>query len=609
MTVYHHTDIDNDAVGPGRIGPMAQTSGWDVDAIEGAALAAQLGPGPQLRDMAVGDRFVADSIGLTLRGPDWETILPEPVASSVAWEGNSATLRSEWVATAPGSGAVLRARFDVDWAFDSRDVLIVTTAITADRTCRLGRAGIVAWHPVELLGHRLRARTSGGEWTGRLPEAVTPQPPLPNFTGLRFDLDGGSWIDLDFHGTETELEDHRNWTDAGWKSYSPPLAVGSVALAAHVATVQTMTVTARRDRRRARHRSNRGSNTGSNKGSNKGSNTVRVEWSGIRRRAPRLGCGVAMTPVSAEAGIRPSFLHAEVTEPAALLGILAQAEHLQVPVWLMVITDDASLPDWAARIRSAAHLVQRVCFIRSGQLDGDPVMLSRARGLLAGLRGLRLGGGTRGYLAELGRATTPADVDYVQVSVSAQVHSGEGERMMDTTRAHRFVVPTMAAAVPGSEYVVAPVTLAQRMSMHRADQGEPTGEDPRAAGPFGAAWLLSSVVGLADADAVSYFRLGPGGGLVNDGVPTPAGRLLDQLCRLGLWELEKGECDDPRRVVAARLHGPAGTSRLLANLTGQPVTVVDDHGLPGGTPRSSVVLAAYQVDEHREPKGRRPLSP
>ena len=72
---------------------------------------------------------------------------------------------------------------------------------------------------------------------GCFPDLIGPQalvdgsyhPLFPPFDRLELDLPSGGRLLFEFEGDLWEVEDHRNWTDANFKTYSTPVSLGRPA--------------------------------------------------------------------------------------------------------------------------------------------------------------------------------------------------------------------------------------------------------------------------------------------------------------------------------------------------------------------------------------------
>ena len=79
-----------------------------------------------------------------------------------------------------------------------------------------------------------RSRTPEGEREGTFPDLIGRQAIVdgayqalfPAYDRLEVELAGGGSLLFEFEGDLWETEDHRNWTDANFKTYSTPISLG-----------------------------------------------------------------------------------------------------------------------------------------------------------------------------------------------------------------------------------------------------------------------------------------------------------------------------------------------------------------------------------------------
>ena len=108
---------------------------------------------------------------------------------------------------------------------------------TVNSSFRYNKIHLCVHHPVAgTAGHRFIAQTTAGELEGRLPSLVGPQmldergigiPLIPAFTALSIQATATATVRFQFEGDLWETEDQRNWTDASFKTYGTPEALGS----------------------------------------------------------------------------------------------------------------------------------------------------------------------------------------------------------------------------------------------------------------------------------------------------------------------------------------------------------------------------------------------
>ena len=212
--------------------------------------------GVDLRYVRLGDTELVRRIYVAVRDRNWNTI--PGVASEVeieqerrlvlgALRGPSLEPRHRLLAgraRSPGlpTGA---SRF----AMDGR----------GERAMLYNRIGFCVLHPWrEAAGRRFRGYTPDGPVDGELPLLVGPQrfvdgayvALLPSVSRLEIELPAGGSAVFEFEGDLFETEDQRNWTDASFKTYCTPLALGFPhELAEGERKAQAVTVSGARARR------------------------------------------------------------------------------------------------------------------------------------------------------------------------------------------------------------------------------------------------------------------------------------------------------------------------------------------------------------------------
>jgi D-apionolactonase len=125
----------------------------------------------------------------------------------------------------------------------------------AERDFPYNRIGFCVLHPWrETAGARYRGLTPDGPVEGQFPLSVGPQDFVdglyvslfPAVSRLELDIAEGITALFEFEGDLFECEDQRNWTDASFKTYCTPLALGLPNRAtAGMRVAQTVTVSTR----------------------------------------------------------------------------------------------------------------------------------------------------------------------------------------------------------------------------------------------------------------------------------------------------------------------------------------------------------------------------
>ncbi|WP_203568754.1 hypothetical protein [Aestuariimicrobium ganziense] len=402
--------------------------------ISHAGFVARTGPGASLRELRHHGLLLLDGIELTIRDDHWGTIdheaTPvEPAAGElVRWR----------IGGGNASGHVVVRGLDGG--------LAVEVDLVAERHLVTCRVGLVVLHPLDQVGQPVRWWQGPSSDLVTWPARVSPWPVFSEIDAVDVGQ-GDSTVRLAFGGERFETEDHRNWCDAGWKSYAPPLARSQQA-PWPAGTARRAEVTVQRvDEVLQRHEQ---------ADINPGTGVPATWWV--------VGPGTA----DALASIGAGDLFVEVLDTAAGRQRFEQAADLAEAsgrrLWCTLALDAPSQA-WRDLLSSRASVLAGVCVVDRPTHGTTPVLLQWARDT-AQQRWLT-GSGTRGYLAELGRSSMPhREADYVQLSVAAQVHHTDPERVLDTLRALPHVVATARSIAGGRPVVLAPVSVPQRLSVH-----------------------------------------------------------------------------------------------------------------------------------------------
>ncbi len=187
--------------------------------------------GVDLRYLRIGGTELVRRVYAAVRDVDWDTV--PGVVSGLEIEESDDSFRVEF--------DVRHARREVDFAWHGTITGAATGRVEyvfdghAGAAFPFGRIGLCVHHPWrETAGARFTARTPDGEIDGAFPDLIGAQsfdgkafsPLFPSFDHLEVELVDGGRLVLDFEGDLWEIEDHRNWTDANFKTYSTPISLG-----------------------------------------------------------------------------------------------------------------------------------------------------------------------------------------------------------------------------------------------------------------------------------------------------------------------------------------------------------------------------------------------
>ena len=187
--------------------------------------------GIDLRYVTIGRTELVRRIYVAVRDRNWNTIPGE--VSDLELDTRDDSFAMRFSVRHRAQGIAFSWNGSISGAADGR----ITYSLdgTAEDDLQYNRIGICVHHPWrETAGAPFRARTPEGQIQGTFPDLIGPQVVengkifalFPAYDRLDVSLPGGGSLELEFEGDLWETEDHRNWTDANFKTYSTPLSLG-----------------------------------------------------------------------------------------------------------------------------------------------------------------------------------------------------------------------------------------------------------------------------------------------------------------------------------------------------------------------------------------------
>jgi D-apionolactonase len=592
LRMLHGTDEPLQELRPLRAGPVSLF----LDGID-------------LRYLRIGGTELVRRVYTAVRDVDWDTV-PGAV-SGFELEERDAGFRAEF--------DVRHARGDIDFSWhgtiagDESGRIEFVFDGRARSVCPYNRIGICVHHPWrETAGARYRSRTPKGEQEGAFPDLIGQQAIVdgayqalfPAYDRLEVELAGGGTLLFEFEGDLWETEDHRNWTDANFKTYSTPISLGRPApLEAGQPLRQRLVVTPIDVPDTATEagpvRLTVGPPTGT--------------------RVPPIGLGQdrdAHVPDDRErellAALAPAHLRVEVRltggdwrDHLAAARETAHAAGASLELALMFRDQDATeLEDVAAALDGCP--VARVLVTYAGGRTATPLettpphLVDLAREALVQVAGeAAFVGGTEMYFTEVNRTRPGHDTwDGICYSVSPQIHAFTDIDVMENLDAQAETVRSARAIADCKPVAVSPVTLRRRVNFHAAGEPPPTpagqlpdSVDVRQSALFAAAWTAGSVKYMSESGAgsVTYYETTGWRGVVEraDGPELPerfvsrsgeAFPLYHPLADAIEWhgsEVLACGSSDVLAAVGFAVRGADGATHLLvANLTPHKQAVV-----------------------------------
>jgi hypothetical protein len=385
-----------------------------------------------LRDVCLSGRRVLDAVYAAVRDPDWGTVpghftsytLPAPDVVEFVCRHDGFF---EW------RGRIETRDGTIMFDFDGH----------ALSSFAANRIGFCVLHPIDFAGQPVVARTRAGEFAGCFPDRISPHQPFTDLTGLAY----GS-LKLAFSGALFEMEDHRNWTDAGFKTYCTPLRVPyPVNYRPGDRVRQTVAIS---------------------------SELEVVVGDEVIGHMPEVG-SLSVELRSGFSGALPLAAH-----PA---GTASTTRCVAVTVFAPAVADWEGI---AASLAPHGQLIERVAVFDEASRVTQPGMAPALRAALrdAGVT-VAVGGGSGANFAELNRMSLPvSELDFVCYGVNPMVHHTDDESVMDTLLAQPHALRDAKLIAAGLPVVVGPISL------------------PRP--ELAQAWMIGSIAAMIGAHALAY---------------------------------------------------------------------------------------------------------
>jgi hypothetical protein len=565
--------------------------------------------GIDLRYLRIGSTEILRRIYAAVRDLDWDT--PPAAVSNLRIEEGDSAFRVEFDARHTWRGGNFSWHGTITGDENGRIEYLFDG--WAEDACSYQRIGICVHHPWrETAGARFVARTPDGDIDGTFPDLIGPQvldgtvyaPLFPAFDRLEVELAGGGTLLLEFEGDLWEVEDHRNWTDANFKTYSTPLGLGRPdPLVPGQPLRQRLVMT----------------QAGVTDG-DLGAGPVRLTIGPpTGTRVPAIGLGQDRDHQRLDANehavlsaMAPAHLRAEVRldragwrEALALAQETAAAVGCHLEVSLHLLPAHADELDALAAQLARGPSVDRVLVINADSAAGTPAETTRPalvdlvrEALASALGSASFVGGTEIYFGEINRTRPRHGAwDGVCYSITPQIHAFTDVDVMENLDAQAETVRSARALVDGKAVIVSPITLRRRFNFYAHDEPPPDepgqlpdAVDVRQSSLFGAAWTAGSLkyVAEAGAAAVTYYETTGWRGVVERATgpelperffsgPGQVFPIYHPLADAMEWrdaQVLHCQSSDPLGAVGFAVRTSDGTTRLLlANLTPRPVAV------------------------------------
>ncbi|MEZ5926085.1 MAG: hypothetical protein R3D57_17080 [Hyphomicrobiaceae bacterium] len=602
--------------------------------LKAGALSAELDNG-MLRYIRIGDVEVLRGIAFLVRDENWGTFAPK--IENLKVEESADRFSVTYDATCADAKRSIRYRATIAGSADGK--LSFSAEATPETDVLTNRTGFVVLHPLAgVAGRPLTiAHVDGKVVTSEFPPIIDPDCPFRDIRALTHETLPGVMAEVTMTGDTFEMEDHRNWTDASFKTYVRPLALPwPYTLPKGKSFQQAVTLELKGPLPKP--------------ALGGGSEPVAVTLGAPSGKMPEIGTGVAAREAA------HAVAAADLVKAVGLRHLVCQIDGRQADfaealphyrdlgakadsvIELEIVipgtgTPSDELATIAEAVRKSGITPSAVAVSPAVDLKAvlpgsprppappDAEIYAAAR---AAFPGIRLGGGMFSYFTELNRKPPLAEaLDFVTHTTCPIVHAADDVSVMETLEALPYVITSTKVLAKGKPYRLGPSGIAARDNPYGKATSPNPGNgrvcladmDPRQRGIFGAAWTLGYASIFANGGLEALALCSPTGpsGLIyrkladaqpyfdsaGSGTVYPVYHIIAALAAASGRTRLDARSSHPSKVTALAFESNGHRHLWLANLTSAE-TNVTIAGLGGSTTLALLDEAAF-VDATRNP--------
>jgi D-apionolactonase len=471
-----------------------------------------------LRYIKLNDVEVLRAIAFLVRDENWGTCTPEIRNQKVRQTPKGFSV--SYHARCGEAGRALN--YDAEISASANGKLSFTATAKPESDFLTNRTGFIVLHPLKgVAGFSVEIEhVDGKRVKSKFPAIIDPVQPFMNVRSLSHKVIPGVIATCRMEGDAFETEDHRNWTDASFKTYVRPLELPwPYILPKDKAFTQSVTLTLSGKLPKTK--------TGG------AAKPVAISLGRGAGRLPDIAIAVsaaearhALSQAALLKQMMPSQLLCEIDGRGSDLGKLAETYRKLGEATGAGVTLEIILPGQANPTSELKPIAKAV---EDSGLRPDAVVISPAVDLKAILPGsaggnapplhaiysatraafprVKLGGGMFSFFTELNRKRPPAELlDFVTHTTCPIVHAADDISVMETLEALPYVAQSMRAIIGKNKaYHIGPSTIPARLNPYGASTASNprnarvclSDNDPRHRGLYGAAWTLGYVAALA----------------------------------------------------------------------------------------------------------------
>ena len=376
------------------------------------------------------------------------------------------------------------------------------------------RLGLCLLHPVAGLAGREceLIKADGAIEKSKFPEEISPNQPFLNLSGISHQIQSGQVISVNFEGEIFESEDHRNWSDASYKTYCTPISLPFPAQVTPGEVLsQKITISISGEHTTAISKNE--------------SAVITVGTKEIE--LPEIGLGLSEDPAHLIASEYAEF--DEIAIKHLRLSLNGDSQVRSTVEKALLVTKQLKIDlDLAIKAESPQQLEAilqsiiefkdqiRSFYIFSASDKTTPLGFIQAAEELLGDKS-KIIGGTDLYFTELNRNQSSVDlVDQVNFSINPQVHSFDDRTLIQNTATQKVISTNAHRIAKGKKVSIGPITLRPRYNPNATQPNKdlsntalPSSVDARQRTWFAEGWTAMSIRSIAESESMStltYFE-------------------------------------------------------------------------------------------------------
>jgi D-apionolactonase len=376
------------------------------------------------------------------------------------------------------------------------------------------RLGLCLLHPVAGLAGREceLIKADGAIEKSKFPEAISPDQPFLNLSGISHQLRSGQVATVKFEGEIFESEDHRNWSDASYKTYCTPISLPFPAQVSPGEVLsQKITI----------------SISGEHATSISKDESAVITVGTKEIELPKIGLGLSEDPAHLIASEYVGFedlaikhlrlsLNGDSQIRSAVEKALSITKQLKIDLDLAITADSPQqLQAILQPIIELKDQIRRFYIFSASDKTTPPGFIQPAEELLGDKS--KIIGGTDLYFTELNRNQSAVDlVNQVNFSINPQVHSFDDRTLIQNTATQKTIANNAHQISKGKKLSIGPITLRPRYNPNATEPDKdvsntplPSSVDARQRTWFAEGWTAMSIRSISESASIStvtYFE-------------------------------------------------------------------------------------------------------